>query len=446
MKLAVIGAGSAEFSLKLVRDLCLTPSLAGSVVHLMDVDRDRLAAVHSLLERYAREVGADLRVHSTTERAAALTDADFVVNTALTAPNARLFEGWRVAEAHGYRYGGSLHVMHDEAFWINFFQLRFFESLVEDMLDICPEAWLVQAANPVFGGVTHLAWRYPRVKVVGICHGFREVYALADALGLDHERLTFEIPGVNHFVWLTRCLHDGQDVMPLFDEWLEKKAEQHWATCPPDDALGPKQVDLYRRFGVLPIGDTGTWGGGSWGWSYHTDAETEARWKVDPVRCWEAKFEGDRKRVKLIRELGQSNGVRITSVVPPEHSGEVIVPMIEAIACDIPRVLIGNVLNAAESVPGLPRDVAVEVPLSASGGALRAIATTPLPAAVLAHALRDYVKPVELELAAFENRSRSTLLELVLTDPWTRSERQAREVLDAVLSLPANVDMREHYV
>src|SRR5439155_8568738 len=66
VKLAVIGAGSAEFSLKLVRDLCLTPSLAGSVVHLMDVDRGRLAAVQALLERYAREVGADLRVHGTT--------------------------------------------------------------------------------------------------------------------------------------------------------------------------------------------------------------------------------------------------------------------------------------------------------------------------------------------------------------------------------------------
>jgi alpha-galactosidase/6-phospho-beta-glucosidase family protein len=42
-------------------------------------------------------------------------------------------------------------------------------------------------------------------------------------------------------------------------------------------------------------------------------------------------------------------------------SGEVIVPLIEAIACDIPRVVIGNVPNAADSVPGLPRDVAVEM-------------------------------------------------------------------------------------
>jgi alpha-galactosidase len=445
MKVAVVGAGSTEFSLKLIRDLCLAPNLGGSTVHLMDVDQVRLDAVHALLVRYAAEVGADLDVRSSTERTVALTGADFVVNTALTAPNAQLFDGWRIAEARGYRHGGSLHVMHDEAFWINFHQLRFFCSLVEDMLAICPGAWLIEVANPVFAGVTHLARTYPQAKIVGLCHGFREVYAIADALGLDHERLTFEIPGVNHFVWLAQCRHDGRDVMPLFDEWLEEKADRHWARCPSDDQLGPKQVDLYRRFGVFPIGDTGTWGGGSWGWMYHTDAEVAASWNVDPARRWEAKFEGDRERLELIRRLSDSEDIEISSAVPPQPSGEVIVPLIEAIACDIPRVLIGNVLNAADSVSGLPRDIAVEIPLSASGDGLLPMATTPLPAPVIAHALRDYVAAVNLELTAFEGRSRSSLLELVLTDPWTTSDRQARGLLDAILAMPVHADMRDHY-
>lgn len=445
MKVAIIGAGSAEFSLKLVRDLCLTPNLSGTSVCLMDIDRRRLEAVHTLLERYALEVDAHLDVRSTTERRAALADADFVINAALTAPNARLFEGWRIAQEHCYRHGGSLHVMHDEAFWINFFQLRFFSSLVEDVLELCPDAWLLQAANPVFAGVTELARTYPAVKLVGLCHGFSEVYAIADALGLDREGLTFEIPGVNHFVWLTQCLHDGQDVMPLFDAWLDENAESYWATCALDDRLGPKQVDLYRRFGVFPIGDTGTFGGGSWGWTYHTDSEVEARWNIDPARTWDTKFEGDRERVALIGELGESEDARITATVPPTPSGEVIVPMIESIACDVPRVLIGNVLNTSRAVPGLPRDVAVEVPLSASGKGLEPIATSRLPAAVVAHALRDYVAPVNLELAAFVGHSRSLLHELLLTDPWTRSEQQARDLLDAILALPFHAEMRDHY-
>jgi alpha-galactosidase len=45
IKLGVIGAGSATFSLGLVRDLCLADSLRGSLVTFMDVDRGRLKSV-----------------------------------------------------------------------------------------------------------------------------------------------------------------------------------------------------------------------------------------------------------------------------------------------------------------------------------------------------------------------------------------------------------------
>jgi len=33
----------------------------------------------------------------------------------------------------------------------------------------------------------------------------------------------------------------------------------------------------------------------------------------------------------------------------------------------------------------------------------------------------------------------------VLEDPWTTSERQARDLLDAVLSMPGHEDMLEYY-
>src|SRR3712207_7165808 len=39
--IAIIGAGSAVFSLGLIRDLCLTERLHGSTVRLMDIDEER---------------------------------------------------------------------------------------------------------------------------------------------------------------------------------------------------------------------------------------------------------------------------------------------------------------------------------------------------------------------------------------------------------------------
>ncbi|MEM2930649.1 MAG: alpha-glucosidase/alpha-galactosidase, partial [Thermoproteota archaeon] len=47
VKIAVIGAGSLAWSATLVRDLCLTPSLRGSVVTFMDVNKERLNLIHA---------------------------------------------------------------------------------------------------------------------------------------------------------------------------------------------------------------------------------------------------------------------------------------------------------------------------------------------------------------------------------------------------------------
>ena len=60
IKLGVIGAGSAEFSAGMVRDICTTPSLAGSSVVLMDIDEGRAQTMHRFAQRYAGELGSDV--------------------------------------------------------------------------------------------------------------------------------------------------------------------------------------------------------------------------------------------------------------------------------------------------------------------------------------------------------------------------------------------------
>src|SRR5262245_11043583 len=168
VKISLIGAGSAVFSLNLIRDLCLTPNLRGSTISFMDIDQGRLDAAHRLCQRYAEEVGNQLILEKTTDRRESLDGADFVVNTALAAGHHRLRAGWDIGRRHGYRFGGSLHVMHDEAFWINYYQFRLFESLMQDILEICPNAWYLKVDNPVLSGITYLSRKYPEAKIVGL--------------------------------------------------------------------------------------------------------------------------------------------------------------------------------------------------------------------------------------------------------------------------------------
>ena len=58
IRISIIGAGSAQFSLHLIKDICLTKGLAGSRVCFMDIDRERLEMVHKLATRFAGEMGA----------------------------------------------------------------------------------------------------------------------------------------------------------------------------------------------------------------------------------------------------------------------------------------------------------------------------------------------------------------------------------------------------
>src|SRR5512133_1345273 len=104
--IGVVGAGSAQFSLGLVKGVWLTASLRGSEVAFMDVDRERLEAVHRLAARYAAEVGANLRLEATTNREVALRDADFVINTAYAKGHYHDRAMREVAARHGYYYGG----------------------------------------------------------------------------------------------------------------------------------------------------------------------------------------------------------------------------------------------------------------------------------------------------------------------------------------------------
>ncbi len=411
----------------------------------MDVDQDRLNAAYTLCQRYADEIGADLHLEKTTDRRVSLQDADFVINTALVTGHQLMMDGIQIASDLGYRYGGSYHIMHDEPFWVNYYQFKFFDELTEDMLEICPDAWHLLVANPVLAGTTHIYRKYPQAKMIGLCHGYANVYQIANVLGLDHEGLNFELPGLNHFIWLTQCHHNGKDVFPLLDRWIEEKSAEYWETTWKPGEINPNAVDLYKRFGAFPIGDTCTPGGGAWPWWYHTDDETEARWKEDVAGYRQRVFEKMKATANWSQKLATDPSVRLTEEFPPEKSGWDMIPVIESMVCDIPRTFIVNIGNRGNFVNGIPLDFEVEVPAQVSKSGVRGIQTQGLPPEILVYALRDRIAPVNMELSAYERGSRELLIQLILMEPWTRSEQQANALLNAILSVPGNEEMRLHY-
>jgi alpha-galactosidase len=205
VKIAVIGAGSAEFSAGLINDLCRTESLAGSHVALMDIKPEPMELVYKFGQRFADELGVDFTFETTTDREAALQDADFVVNTAYVLGHHHARATRELTAKHGYYYGGvKLGSWH---------QLRLMLDVARDMERLCPDAWLLQSGNPVFAGST-LMTRETGIKVCGLCHGHYGVFRIAETIGLDDpERVTWQAPGLNHNIWLTHFYYEGQDAI-----------------------------------------------------------------------------------------------------------------------------------------------------------------------------------------------------------------------------------------
>ena len=94
----------------------------------------------------------------------------------------------------------------------------------------------------------------------------------------------------------------------------------------------------------------------------------------------------------------------------------------------------------------LPGDLTVEVPVVVSkDGKLTPERPGPLPKRLMDFVITPRMLHAEWVLEAFTSGSREILVENLIRDPRTRSERQARETIDDILAMPGNEDMAAHY-
>ena len=314
-----------------------------------------------------------------------------------------------------------------------------------DIKRICPDAWYLMVANPVLAGTTYLRRKYPEVKMVGLCHGTGMIRNILKAMEIEHDDTTYQIPGVNHFVWLNEFHIKGEDGFPVIDKWIEEKGEEYFAQCKASDYMGRKPVDLYKRYGVFPIGDTANPGGGAWGYEYHSDKDVEKSWGEDPYEWFDGYFERSATRLAIIEKAAYDESASIKELVDCKKSHEPMIPLIESLSCGVEHVLVVNVLNDREYVPGIPKDFEVEVPALCGAHGISPIATKPLPKPIIALALRDRVAPVEMELAAYESHDKQLLIDLVMMDPRSTSRKQAEALVDEILDLPYHADMKAWY-
>ena len=448
-QVTIVGAGSVVFSLGLVKDLCLTEGLEGSTVCFMDVNEERLDVVYRLAVRYAEDLGANLKFARTLDREESLRGADFVINTATVTHNEHFMKRRRELTAeHGYFYNATG--------MPEYHNLQLMLDVARDMERICPDAWVLLAGNPVFDGTTLMS-RETGIKVCGLCHGHYGYRNIASTIGLDPGKITWQAPGLNHNVWLTHFYHEGEDAYPILDTWIENESEseKYWQEAQKSGEIpaqmSPSAVHQYRMYGLMPVGDTPRRGG----WWYHVDLETRRRWYGgtggnDTPAGRDRVLEGKDQKFEQMKQSAYDEKVRPIDLFGDQKTSEQHIPIIDGLVNDNEGQFQVNVPNRG-ALPGLPDDVAVEVPALVNKKGIQPLRVEPLPRKIMLECIYPDWLRMERTLEALRTGDRSIMLSSILESHQTRSYDQAVDVLDALLHIEPNEpmayveDINEHY-
>lgn len=201
IKIVTIGGGSSYTPELIEGFIKRKDELPIREIWLVDIEegKEKLEIVGNLAKRMVKEAGLPWEVHLTLNRREALKDADFVSTQLRVGLLDARVKDERIPLSHGLLgqetngAGGMFKA---------FRTIPVILGIVEDMKELCPNAWLVNFTNPA-GMVTEAVAKYGNYeKVVGLCnvpimHTIKE----SEMLNKKPEELFFHFAGLNHFHW-----------------------------------------------------------------------------------------------------------------------------------------------------------------------------------------------------------------------------------------------------
>ena len=201
IKIVTIGGGSS-YTPELIEGFIKRSSeLPIKEIWLVDIEegKEKLEIVGTMAQRMVKAAGLDWKVNLTLDRRQALKDADFVstqfrvglLDARIKDERIPLSYGLIGQETNGA--GGMLKA---------FRTIPVILDIIEDMKELCPNAWLINFTNPA-GMITEAAIKYGGWnKTIGLCNvPINLMKQDSKALEIAEEDLFFKFAGLNHFNW-----------------------------------------------------------------------------------------------------------------------------------------------------------------------------------------------------------------------------------------------------
>ncbi|MCK5735047.1 MAG: alpha-glucosidase [Spirochaetaceae bacterium] len=442
MKIALFGAGSAQFGFSTLGDIFQSIVLKGAEVALMDINGEALDKVYRKALEYVDVHKLDFIITATTDRKEVLKGCDFVIISIEVGDRFKLWDmDWKTPMQYGVNQvygenGGPGGIFH---------ALRITPPILEicdDAALICPDAIIFNYSNPMTAITTAVLRKHPDLKFIGLCHEIASLERyLPEILGTDLKNLNLRAAGLNHFSVLLEASYvdSGKNAYP---EILEK-APLFFEKEP-----GFSEVwDYTRRTGIIP----------------RTEGALE-RWKIDvkeSSRPWSDRrlFHAILETYNLLpitldshlgeyiswaRDAADHQGIldfyefyryALTSPDNAEISSELserVVPIMEGIITDSGyEEMAVNILNNG-AIPDFPDGIAVEIPAYVDNKGVTAVRFESYPKGFGA-LIRNYAGVYDLTADAILTGSRDLLIQAVLACPVVTKYHGMKEMVDTML-------------
>tara|TARA_B110000238_G_scaffold95039_1_gene103801 strand:- start:263 stop:1465 length:1203 start_codon:yes stop_codon:yes gene_type:complete len=305
-------------------------------------------------------------------------------------------------------------------------------SIAQDMIDLCPNATLLQYVNPMAINTWSLAERFPALKQVGLCHSVQNtVQELSHDLDINQSSVRYKVAGVNHVAFFLRLEQEVggemRDLYPLLNKGYASGA------LPKSPFLMPRCDNKVRYEVMDQLGYFCTESSEHFAeyvpWFIKEGREDlikEFSIPLDeyPMRCVEQAAEWKEQAATMMT----CGSVEVCK------SHEFASELMSAIVTDTPYVMYGNLPNHGQ-LPQLPTGAAVETPCLVDANGIQPTVINDIPPQLTA-LMRTQINVQELTVRALLDENPEHIYHAAMMDPHTAAEldmRQIRSLVDELL-------------
>jgi Alpha-galactosidases/6-phospho-beta-glucosidases, family 4 of glycosyl hydrolases len=433
-KIAFIGAGSTVFMKNIIGDVLQRPALQGATIALMDINPQRLEESAIVVNKLVLTLGVPAKVETHTDRRAALDDADFVIvafqiggyepSTVIDFDVPKKY-GLRQTIADTLGVGGIMRGLRTVPhLW----------ALCEDMLEVCPEAILLQYVNPMAINTWAIAAKYPQIRQVGLCHSVQGTASeLARDLDIPIEEIRYLAAGINHMAFYLRFEHRQPDgtYRDLYPDLLKGYREGRFPKPNRSNPRCPNKVryEMLTRLGYF-VTESSEHFSEYVPWFIKRDRpDLIEKFGIPldeyPKRCVE----------QIERWRNQAEQYRKAERIEVKASHEYASSILNSVWTGEPSVIYGNVANKGY-ITSLPEGCAVEVPCLVNANGIQPTAIGKLPPQLSA-LMRTNINVQELTVAALMTENPEHIYHAAMLDPHTGAELDLDQIWSLVDDLLA---------